>query len=395
MVAEVLGLTCNLAVGELHDTHRIRRHAVVCENEFSDPKAGGAEYAPHRKALLVRLRGTRRLNIAPASDALVRFFRSCVLGLGIALAACAWLCVLAHAQERYPSRVVTIVVPITPGTAMDIQARLYADGLSKRGYQVIVENKPGAGTLIGAETVTKASADGYTILFTNSAHTILGTMNKNLPFDPIADFAGVCLTGQAPAIVTVPRSLGVHTLREFVALAKAKPGTINYGSAGIGTATHLAGAYFAYKTDTQLVHVPYTVTQGIITDLLAGTIQATFSPEAFTLPFLIDGRLLGLGVASNTPIHGSIQIPTAVSEGVDYTYSTWYGFLAPTKTPPAILRKLHDDIVEAGKDPGLQDKIRLQGIDPASIGLADFDAYVRNDMARLAPLLASIAQSKQ
>ena len=323
------------------------------------------------------------------------FFKSCVLGISVALAACTWSCMSAHAQEHYPSRVVTIVVPITPGTAMDIQARLYADGLSKRGYQVIVENKPGAGTLIGAETVAKASADGYTVLFTNSAHTILGTMNKNLPFDPIADFAGVCLTGRAPAIVTVPRSLGVQTLREFVALAKEKPGTINYGSAGIGTATHLAGAYFAYKTDTQLVHVPYTVTQGIITDLLAGTIQATFSPEAFTLPFLKGGRLLGLAVASDTPIHDSIQIPTAVSEGVDYTYSTWYGFLAPAKTPPAILRKLRDDIVEAGKDPGLQDKIRLQGIDPASIGLADFDAYVRKDMERLAPLLASIAQAKQ
>jgi tripartite-type tricarboxylate transporter receptor subunit TctC len=317
--------------------------------------------------------------------------RSCVFGFAFAVAMCA----LGSAQEHYPSRVVTIVVPITPGTGVDIQARLFADGLSKRGYQIIVENKPGAGTLIGAETVAKASADGYTILFTNSAQTVLGTMNRNLPFDPIADFADVCLTGQAPAIVTVPRSLGVHTLREFVALAKAKPGTINYGSAGIGTATHLAGAYFAYKTDTQLVHVPYTVTQGIITDLLAGNIQATFSPEAFTLPFLKDGRLLGLAVASDTPIHDSIQIPTATSQGVDYIYSTWYGFLVPAKTPPAILRKLHDDIVETENDPELQAKIRLQGIDPASIGLADFDAYIRKDLERVAPLLATIAQSKQ
>jgi tripartite-type tricarboxylate transporter receptor subunit TctC len=320
----------------------------------------------------------------------VTFVRSCALGVGIALVACA----SAQAQERYPSRVVTIVVPITPGTAVDIQARLFADGLSKRGYQVIVENKPGAGTLIGAESVARAPADGYTILFTNSAHTILGTMNKNLPFDPIADFAGICLTGQAPAIVTVPRSLGVHTLHEFVALAKAKPGTINYGSAGIGTATHLAGAYFAYKTDVQLVHVPYTVTQGIITDLLAGNIQATFSPEAFTLPFLKDGRLLGLAVGSNMPINDPVHIPTAASEGVDYIYSTWYGFLVPAKTPPAILRKLHDDIVGAGRDPNLLEKIRLQGIEPANIGLSDFDAYVRKDMQRLAPLLATIAQSK-
>ncbi len=320
------------------------------------------------------------------------FIRSCALALAIVASACG----LGHAQERFPSRVITIVVPITPGTAMDIQARLFAQGLSTRyGYQVIVENRPGAGTLIGAETVAKASADGYTILFTNSAHTILGTMNKNLPFDPIADFSGICLIGQAPAVVTVAPSLGVHTLREFVALAKAKPGTINYGSAGIGTATHLAGAYFAYKTGTQLVHVPYTVTQNIITDLLGGNIQATFAPEAFTLSMLQDGRLLGLAVASDKPISEPIQIPTAVSQGVDYTYSTWYGFLAPAKTPRSVLHTLHDAIVEVGKDPAIQSKIRVQGINPTNIGLGDFDTYIRNDMARLSPLLATIAKAKQ
>ena len=317
--------------------------------------------------------------------------RSCALAIAIAAA----IGPRAEAQEHYPSRVVTIVVPITPGTAMDIQARLFADGLSKRfGYQVIVENRPGAGTLIGAETVAKATPDGYTILFTNSAHTILGTMNRNLPFDPIADFAGICLTGQTPAVVTVSPSLSVRTLREFVDLAKAKPGTINYGSAGIGSATHLAGAYFAYRTGTDLVHVPYTVTQSIITDLLAGTIQATFAPEAFTLPMLQDGRLLGLAVGSETPIRGPIAIATATSVGVDYTYSTWYGFLAPAKTPPAILQMLHDAVVEVGKDADIQAKIRLQGISPASIGLKDFDIYVRKDMERLAPLLASIGQGK-
>ena len=153
-------------------------------------------------------------------------------------------CGFARADEHYPSRLVTIVVPLTPGTAMDIQARLFADGLSKRfGYQTIVVNRPGAGTLIGAETVANASPDGYTILLTNSAHAILGAMNKNLPFDPVADFAGICMVGLAPTVVTVAPSLGVHNLQEFVALAKAKPGAINYGSAGIGTATHIAGAF--------------------------------------------------------------------------------------------------------------------------------------------------------
>jgi tripartite-type tricarboxylate transporter receptor subunit TctC len=321
---------------------------------------------------------------------MIALSRLCALALAIVASGCGF----ARADDHYPSRLITIVVPLTPGTAMDIQARLFADGLSKRfGYQTIVVNRPGAGTLIGAETVANASPDGYTILLTNSAHAILGAMNKNLPFDPVADFAGICMVGLAPTVVTVAPSLGVHNLQEFVALAKAKPGTINYGSAGIGTATHIAGAYFAYKTGTDLVHVPYTVSQTILTDILSGNIQATFAPEAFTLPMLQDGRLLGLAVADDEPVREPIQIPTARSAGVDYINATWYGFLAPAKTPRDVLQVLHDAIVDVGKDPDIQAKIRLQGITPASIGLRDFDAHIRGDMARLAPLLAKLGPS--
>ncbi len=157
------------------------------------------------------------------------------------------------------------MAPITAGTAIDILARLYADKLAKRfGQQVVVANRPGAGGLIGAQAVANSAPDGYTVLFANSGHAILGTLNKNLPFDPVADFAGVALVGEAPAIVVVPPSLGVSSLKEFVALTKAKPGEINYGSAGIGTSTHLAGAYFALKAGIDLVHVPYTVSATII-----------------------------------------------------------------------------------------------------------------------------------
>jgi tripartite-type tricarboxylate transporter receptor subunit TctC len=314
-----------------------------------------------------------------------------VLAFVIVAAACG----SARAQEHYPSRVITIVVPLTPGTAIDIQARLYADGLAKRfGYQAVVVNRAGAGTLIGAETVANATPDGYTVLLTNSAHAILGAMNRNLPFDPVADFAGICMVAQAPTIVAVPPSLGVRDLQEFIALAKAKPGTINYGSAGIGTATHIAGAYFAYKTGTELVHVPYTVSQTILTDMLSGNIQATFAPEAFVLPMLLDGRLLALAVADDTPVTEPIKIPTARSAGVDYVNTTWYGFLAPAKTPRAVLQTLHDAIVEVGKDPDIQAKIRQQGFAPADIGLHDFDAHIRGDMQRLAPILAKLGPSK-
>jgi tripartite-type tricarboxylate transporter receptor subunit TctC len=229
---------------------------------------------------------------------------------------------------------------------------------------------------------------------TNSAHAILGAMNRNLPFDPIADFAGICMVAQAPTIVAVPPSLGVHDLQGFVALAKAKPGTINYGSAGIGTATHIAGAYFAYKTGTELVHVPYTVSQTILTDMLSGNIQATFAPQAFVLPMLQDGRLLALAVADETPVTEPVKIPTARSAGVDYVNTTWYGFLAPAKTPRAVLQALHDAIVEVGKDPDIRTKISQQGFVPANIGLGDFDAAIRGDMARLAPILAKLGPSK-
>ena len=315
--------------------------------------------------------------------------------LAIAAAVLAGWSGLVHAQEQYPNRLVTIIAPITPGTAIDIMARLYADKLSKQfGQQVVVTNRAGAGGMIGAQAVANAPADGYTVLFANSGHAILGAINKNLTFDPIGDFAGVFLAGEAPGIVVVPPSLGVSNLKEFVELAKSKPGTINYGSAGIGTSTHLAGAYFALKTGIEIVHVPYTVSAAIIADLLGGRIQASFVPLAFVLPLLQDGRLRALAVAAETPVTNSISIPTAQSQGFDYQYGTWYGMLAAGKTPKPVLTTLTQAMAEASKDPELIAKIRVQGIEPRDIGLDRFDAHVRAEMARLDPVLKTVAEKR-
>ncbi len=301
----------------------------------------------------------------------------------------------AQAQEQFPNRLITVVAPITPGTAIDILARLYADQLSKRfGQQVVVANRSGAGGMIGAQAVVNAPADGYTVLFANSGHAILGAINKNLSFDPIGDFAGVTLVGEAPGIVVVPPSLGVSNLKEFVELAKSKPGTINYGSAGIGTSTHLAGAYFALKAGIDIVHVPYTVSATIIADLLGGRIQASFVPLAFVLPLLQDGRLRALAVGAKEPVTSPIAIATALSQGFDYQYGTWYGMLAPGKTPKPILATLNQAMAEASKDPELLGKIRAQGIEPRDIELDRFDAYVRADMARLDPVLKVIGEKR-
>ena len=335
----------------------------------------------------------------PSATAKSRSWVPACAGTNGARAAIALLALLvagpARAQDTYPSRTITIVVPITPGTAIDILARLYADKLSKRlNQQVVVANRAGAGGLIAAQAVANSPADGYTVLFVNSGHAILGTLNKNLPFDPVADFAGVSLVGEAPGIVVVPPSLGVSNLKEFVALAKQKPGTINYGSAGIGTSTHLAGAYFALKTGTELVHVPYTVSATIIADMLGGRIQASFVPMAFVLALLQDGRLRPLAVGAKEQVTDPIKVPTALSQGVDYEYATWYGILAPGKTPKPVLSALNQAISEVSKDAELQAKIKAQGIELRDIGLDRFDAHVRADMARLAPLLKEIADKR-
>jgi tripartite-type tricarboxylate transporter receptor subunit TctC len=204
----------------------------------------------------------------------------------------------------------------------------------------------------------------------------------------VRDFAGISLIGETAAVVTVPPSLGARTLRQFVDLAQAKPGFINYGSAGIGTATHLAGAYFARQAGIDMVHVPYKMGSALIGDLLEGRIQATFSPAAFTLQ---DGRLLALAVSSSEAMHDPIAAPSALSAGIDYQYATWYGFLAPARTPATILQTLNRAIAEAGRDGELQAKIVAQGVAPRSIALRDFDAHIGREMERLDPLLKTIA----
>ena len=190
--------------------------------------------------------------------------------------------------------------------------------------------------------------------------------------------------------MTVPPSLGPRSLQAFVDLAKAKPGTVNYASAGIGTATHLAGAYFAKQAGIQMVHVPYKTGSALIADLLEGRVQVTFSPAAFTLPLLQEGKLLALAVSSPAAMRKPIEVPNARSVGIDFEYATWYGFLAPVKTPSAVLQTLHAAIAEVSEDAELRAKIDAQGIEPRSAGLRDFDAHIRNEMDRLAPLLKSI-----
>jgi tripartite-type tricarboxylate transporter receptor subunit TctC len=308
----------------------------------------------------------------------------------VSLLAAAAFC--ASAQERYPVKPVQMVVPLSAGTTVDIIARLYADRLTQRLSQtVIVQNRPGAGGTIAAQSVAASAADGYTILMANTQHSVNPALYANLAYDTLRDFSGIAMVAEAPALVYVNPGLGARTLAEFVALAKAKPGTINYGSAGVGTATHLGGAYFASQAKIDIVHVPYKVTSDLVSDIVTGRIQATFSPIAFMLAQVREGKLLALAVTSRARVPVLPEVPT-VAEGAipGYESSTWYGFFAPARTPRAIRERLAHDLREISEEKEVKEKFAGQGIFPRSIELEDFDAFIREDVAKLGALAKAV-----
>ena len=298
----------------------------------------------------------------------------------------------AVAQERYPTKPVQMVVPLSPGTTVDIIARLYADRLTQHlGQAVVVQNRPGAGGTIAAQSVASAVPDGTTILMANTQHSVNPALYANLAYDTLRDFAGIAMVAEAPALVYVNPGLGAKTLAEFIALAKAKPGTINYGSAGVGTATHLGGAYFASQAKIDIVHVPYKATPDLVSDIVTGRIQATFSPIAFMLAQVREGRLLALAVTSRARVPVLPEVPTVAEAAIPgYESSTWYGFLAPARTPRAVLAQLAKGLKEISEEKEVKEKFAGQGIFPRSIELEAFDAFIRDDVARLGALAKAV-----
>jgi tripartite-type tricarboxylate transporter receptor subunit TctC len=298
----------------------------------------------------------------------------------------------ALAQERWPAKPVQMVVPLSPGTTVDIIARLYAERLSKRlGQAVLVQNRPGAGGTIAAQSVAAAAPDGYTILMANTQHSVNPALYANLAYDTLRDFSGIAMVAEAPALVYVNPGLGAKTLAEFIALARAKPGTINYGSAGVGTATHLGGAYFASEAKIDIVHVPYKVTSDLVSDIVSGRIQATFSPIAFMLAQVREGKLLALAVTSRARVPVLPDVPTVAEAAIPgYESSTWYGFLAPARTPRAIREQLARQLREISEEREVKERFAGQGIFPRSIELEGFDAFIREDVAKLGALAKAV-----
>ncbi|MFM9967811.1 MAG: Bug family tripartite tricarboxylate transporter substrate binding protein [Burkholderiales bacterium] len=292
--------------------------------------------------------------------------------------------------QAYPSRPIRLLVGFAPGGGVDINARLLASRLTEIfNQQVQVENRPGAGTNIANEAVAKATPDGYTLLFTSPAVAINMSLYKNPPYDALRDFVPVSVFSDSTNILVVPSSLPVKTIKELIDLARAKPGTLNYASAGSGTTQHLAGELFNLRAATKIVHVPYKGSAPSITALMAGEVQLSFINPVAIGQQVKAGRLRALGVAGTKRTSLMPEVPTIKEAGLDgVEVVLWYGLLAPAATPRPILTTLANGVIAAANTPALRQRMLEQGAEPVGNTLDEFAKQFRDDVARWAEVVA-------
>jgi tripartite-type tricarboxylate transporter receptor subunit TctC len=307
----------------------------------------------------------------------------------IALAFLLSLCTLAAHAQAWPQRPVRLVVGFAPGGGVDINARLLAPKLGEYlGQQVVVENKPGAGTNIANEFVAKAPADGYTLLINTAAIAINMSLYRNLPFDTLRDFAPVSVFSESPNMLTVNAKLPVNSVKELVELARKSPGKLNYSSAGVGTTQHLSAELLKLLTKTFIVHIPYKGTSPSLTGLIAGEVDLTFANIPAIQAHVKSGRLKALATTGSRRDPQMPEVPTmkeAGVEGLDVT--VWYGVFAPAATPKDIVQKVAAGIQRATRDGDLRKRMLEQGADPVGNTPEQFAKLLREEVARWAEVV--------
>jgi len=293
-----------------------------------------------------------------------------------------------HAQD-YPNRPIKIIVPFSPGGAVDGPTRAIAQELGKRlKQQVIIDNKPGAGATIGSEMVAKAAPDGYTLLLASQTNAISASLYPKLSYNPIDDFVGISLLGREPGVLVVHSSMPVKSVAELVAYAKERPGQLNYASSGNGSGQHLFMAMFASMAGLQLVHVPYRGSGQATTDLLAGTVPMAMPGTAGMVAHIKGGKLLPLAVSGATRSAQLPDVPTLAESGLTgYAAYVWMGLLAPKGTPAPIVERLHRELKAAVATPEVQGFFREAGIETVASTPAEMDAYFREERDRWARIV--------
>jgi tripartite-type tricarboxylate transporter receptor subunit TctC len=292
----------------------------------------------------------------------------------------------AHAADtalNYPVKPIRFVVGFTPGGGSDTVARLIALKLGETWPQpLVVDNRPGAGGNLAIELVARSAADGYTILCATASFSIIPALYRQLSYSPTGDFAPVTLASSAPYALVLHPSVPAQSVKDLIALAKARPGKLNYASAGSGSTLHLAGELFKSLAGVDIVHVPYKGPNGI-TDLIAGAVQLSFAGLPQTLPHVKAGRLKALAVTTLRRATAVPELPTIAEAGVpNYEVEPWYGVIAPAATPRAIVERLSAAINRATAAPDIREKFMLQGLEPRGGTPAEFASLIRNEIAK-------------
>ena len=307
------------------------------------------------------------------------------LAFALALAACsgAW-------AQSYPAKPIRFIVPFPPGGSADILARAIGQKAGEGlGQPLVVENRPGAGTAIGAEALAKSPADGYAVMIgTVSSHAINPALNPKLTYDPVKDFTPISLVASIPFAMIVHPSVPAKSVSEFISLAKSKPGSLNYSSAGNGTSNHLAGELLKSLAGIDIVHIPYKGSAPALNDLVAGQVSLMFDLVLTAAPHVKSGAVRGLAVTGAKRSSALPELPTVAESGVPgYEVSAWFGIFAPAGVPQPVVQRLNAEFVKALQQPELRQRLASQGAEPLTSTPEEFAAYLRSEIAKWAKVV--------
>jgi tripartite-type tricarboxylate transporter receptor subunit TctC len=303
----------------------------------------------------------------------MRLFAYCILLVGA----------LAAQAQAFPDRPVRLVVPYAAGGSTDVIARALGHELSEMwGQPVVIDNRPGAGTIIASEIVAKSAPDGYTLLVSTTSFTILPSLTTKLPYDPDKDFEPITLINTTPLVLVVNPSVPARSVKELIALAKASPGRLNFGSAGSGGSNHLAGELFNAMTGIRMVHVPYKGNAPALNDLVGGHVDVVFNGLTSAIPLIKAGKLRPLAVTSLTRAGALPDLPTLDELGLKgFRAVAWNALSAPARTPKAVIAKISADAQKVLHTPGLVERLKAEGSDPVGNSPEQFAAFLRDESA--------------
>jgi tripartite-type tricarboxylate transporter receptor subunit TctC len=298
----------------------------------------------------------------------------------------------AAVSQEWPTRTVQVISQFSAGNASDIVARIVLDqAFRQMGQSYIIENRPGAGGTLGAAAVAKADPDGYMLLLNSSTMSSQVVLHKALPYDVVKDFAPIAMFGIQPSVLITSPSKGYKTVAEIVAAAKAKPGTLNFASAGIGAASHMAAERFRVSAKIDVQHVPYKGPVEAFTDVMAGRIDYYYLPISPALPNIKEGKIVALAVSTPKRAPALPDVPTIVEAGYpDATYLFWGGISAPAKTPRPIIDKLHGEIKKALQVPAVQERLKQLGVETRAMSVDEYAKFVRDDVTETVKLAKAI-----